>query len=544
MSMRGRMDGDPLARIAEDDRKPRAGILERLLVAGGDARLQLDGATGLNRYGCAPSPRPQEISFSSSTASTISPAAYAAADRAFVELRSAAARRDPQGATAQLAGSIREQLKVLCGLGGETDVILSPSGTDAELQALFLARQWLRKPVTSIIVAADETGSGVSLAAAGRHFGASSAGGRTVVRGTAIGGLGQGASVVRIEARDRGGHARAIAAIDADVRRAVSAALAAGNGVVLHVMDHSKLGTRAPSAACIDDICAKTDRAVQIVVDACQTRLTMGQCRDYLARGFMVLATGSKFFAGPPLSGALFAPAHLRPSADGADMLAGLADYTTREDWPADWREVRARLGEQANVGQLLRWTAALEEMRAYLAAPELFRKLALKEFAATAARVVEKYDFARPLPAPTWSSEDGDDEFGSPTIFAVKMVRGRPLTLAESRLVYAALNWDLSPLPHLRGDERTLAAQICHVGQPVAIGDETAGEAGVIRVSASARLVSQSWSEGSDGAIERACAAISQLDTVFAKIALIIARVDDVREWFGAGQAVDFTKI
>ena len=54
-----------------------AAPLEQLLLAGGGSRLEVDPATGLNAYGCAPRPRPDVLAFGSSTASSISPQAYA-----------------------------------------------------------------------------------------------------------------------------------------------------------------------------------------------------------------------------------------------------------------------------------------------------------------------------------------------------------------------------------------------------------------------------------------------------------------------------------
>src|SRR4051794_21705723 len=59
------------------------------LISGGDARLAIDPADGLNLYGCQPSPRPDEISLSSSTASTVSGRGYAAAEAAFEQLEAA-----------------------------------------------------------------------------------------------------------------------------------------------------------------------------------------------------------------------------------------------------------------------------------------------------------------------------------------------------------------------------------------------------------------------------------------------------------------------
>jgi hypothetical protein len=535
--MSGRTGGDSaqLSIAGSVRRALAAAEVDSALIAGGDGRLDLDPRTGLNGYGCQPFPRPQEISFSSSTASTISPQAYAAAEDAFRELSRSGPAHEQERAAARLAAMIRHRLKRLFGLDDGFEVILSPSGTDAVVPALFLAREALAgKPVTSIIVASDETGSGVSLAAAGRHFGSLTGGRCAVGKGEPIRGLGAGACAVGIPVRDRRGDARPIAEIDADVRAAVSNAVAAENGVVLHLMDHSKLGSRFPSQACLDDVCARFPRAIQVVVDGCQTRRERSRWRAYLDRGFMVIITGSKFAAGPPLSGALMVPAGLRPHCADGEMSEGLADYSTRDDWPEDWTELRAGLRSGANIGQLLRWTAALEEMHAYFAAPELFRKLVLTEFAAVAVRLIGQYENLHPLPVPEWLASDaGDDEFSSQTIFAFKVsTRGRLLTLAESRSLYQALNQDLSQLPSLnRADTRELAAQICQVGQPAAIGDGQGGDTGAIRVSASARLVSQSWSAaGRDGAMAAARAEISRLDTVLAKIALLAAHIDDVR--------------
>jgi hypothetical protein len=407
------------------------------------------------------------------------------------------------------------------------------------LQALCIARRALGTPVTSVVVAAEETGSGIALAARGRHFASSTAAGHAVAKGKAIRGLGEGASVVCINVHDRSGETRPLSAVDRDVRDAVARAVASERGVILHVMDHSKLGNRAPSEVCLEHMRARWGRSLQVVADACQARLGRQRCRDYLDRGFMVVITGSKFFTGPPLSGALLVPAALRPPSHGdgdAEMWAGLSAYTSREDWPESWT-AHAGLSAQANTGQLLRWTAALEEMHAYFAVPELFRKLVLAEFAAVATRSIGKYDDLRLLPAPEWAAQAaGDGEFGTRTIFPIKVIRrGRALTFAESRILYEMLNRDLSGLAAFRGrgDLGELAAQICHVGQPVAIGDNEndTGVTGVIRLSAGARLASQSWpADGMASATESACARIGELDTVLAKLALIAAHFDDVR--------------
>lgn len=57
-----------------------------LMSAGGDDRITLDEQSGLNSYGCAPEPI-RAISYSSSTASSISAPAYAHAHAVHHQLR-------------------------------------------------------------------------------------------------------------------------------------------------------------------------------------------------------------------------------------------------------------------------------------------------------------------------------------------------------------------------------------------------------------------------------------------------------------------------
>ena len=62
-----------------------------LLGSGGDGRIAVDAGTGLNRYGCGPQPDPAIAAFGSSTASTISTAAFAAVERLAARLSEALA---------------------------------------------------------------------------------------------------------------------------------------------------------------------------------------------------------------------------------------------------------------------------------------------------------------------------------------------------------------------------------------------------------------------------------------------------------------------
>ena len=354
--------------------------LDRLLSGGGDPRLTINPASGVNEYGCQPFPCPDTLSVSSSTATSISQRAYDRAREARDSMMQSAIAVGIDAAFDARIEALRDELKSCLGLSRtRADVVFSPSGTDAQLQALFLTRARLGPALTTIIVAADQTGSGTVNTARGNHFSAATASGSPVRKGEPIAGLAHRVNSTALRLFDEAGNTRSPAASDAMVLDAVESAIAHGSRVLLQVMDSSKFGWRAPSEQCLDDIAMRWPDQVQIVVDACQMRLGRTRLRKYLDRGYLVIVTGSKFFTGPPFSGALLVPSALAYDFDAAaDIAPGLLEYTSRSDWPKNWPGLRSRFPVRANFGQWLRWEAALEEISAYYRVPDEFRRTAL----------------------------------------------------------------------------------------------------------------------------------------------------------------------
>src|ERR1700752_3822285 len=117
------------------------GPLDRLLGSGGDPRLTLNPASGLNQYGCQPFPCPDTLSFSSSTATSISQRAYDRAREARDSLMQSPIAVGIDAAFDTRIEAMREELKACLGLSRtQADVVFSPSGTDAQLKTLFLTR--------------------------------------------------------------------------------------------------------------------------------------------------------------------------------------------------------------------------------------------------------------------------------------------------------------------------------------------------------------------------------------------------------------------
>jgi selenocysteine lyase/cysteine desulfurase len=503
-----------------------AGALAQLLNAGGDSRLRLKLVNNLNDFGSGPLPRPHALSFASSTASSISARAFAAVADIVRTLRVDGRFDDLE----PYVESLRAELKAVWGLGADTDVVFAPSGTDAELRALFLAKAMLKPPVVSIVVSSDETGSGMPMAAAGRHFNSDTAGGFEVVKGELVHGLGHDIGAVLIPTQGADGCARPASEIDAAVVEATRAAIAGGSSVILHVMTHSKLGTHAPTSECVRLVAERWGDSVQIIVDACQARVSRAEIQSDLARNRIVLITGSKFFAGPAFSGAVLVPAALAArAAESADIPLGFLKYTCASDWPARFDRLRSLLPPIVNVGQALRWTAALAEMRAYFAVPETFRRSAMREFAQFVTQCIGERPNLRLLNQPP-RRLDGDDEFSIPTVSAFLAMRnGRPCSMTQARLLYQALNEDVSALAGpFTPRQRRLLGQCCHIGQPVLIPQSAGEGAGALRVSADARLISESWQAGDEArALERLRANIAGVQVAFDKLQLLIDQLD-----------------
>src|SRR5215472_5044619 len=112
-----------------------------LLTHGGDTRITLDPARGLNKYGCAPLPDPDLATFGSSTASTLSSTGYAAADRLRACLADAAGHESPALTYSRELDRMRTELADLCGVADlpELEIVFAASGTDLHLLAAQLA---------------------------------------------------------------------------------------------------------------------------------------------------------------------------------------------------------------------------------------------------------------------------------------------------------------------------------------------------------------------------------------------------------------------
>ncbi len=314
--------------------------------------------------------------------------------------------------------------------------------------------------------------------------------------------------VIAVALREAGGAPRAAAAIDADFEAACLRAVGTGGKVLLTVVDVSKTGLIAPSPALAAGLKARYDDAVEVMVDACQFRLSAASLGAYLAQGFMVAITGSKFVSGPPFSGALLCPPHLAWRFRGHTPLPALGDYSARQDWPEGWT-ARRFLPDVQNFGLMLRWEAALHELRAFRALPDTAVSDFLAAFAgAVQARLVADAAF-EPIAAPAPERFVAGGWDAQPTILSFLLrdteAGNRTMNAARTMAVFKRLQMQAAPI---------------HLGQPVTVGLNDQGPITALRVSASARLVVEALStpNGQEVVIDRA---MSALDAVSATVPL-----------------------
>lgn len=469
-----------------------------LLGSGGDRRIWSDAVTGRNRYGTLTKPASDEISFSSTTASNVSAEGYAAADRALKRLVGAdAVTSIPYDEWFDdVRDGVRRSLAV-----ADAEVILAASGTDAEILALCLVAGLSARPITNIFIAPDETGNGIPLAAAGRHFSDLTALGRAVDSGELLEGLSAGRISVRtVPIRNETGEQRTREAIDYAVAELVEQELRSGRDVLVHVLDTSKTGLEGVSREAARQLAAAAPGRVRILIDACQLRCPLSQLRQDLKDGFLVAVTGSKLAAGPPFSGALLIPAAtVDELAQCRNIPAGLAEYTAAQDWPASLRQ-RTDFGfkSEMNIGLSLRWVAALANLAPYAAVHEMFQAQIKQHFVdAVIARVADIKGVAL----------HPDDEG------AYLASRGIvPLTVRGGTGGFVSFDEAQADQMALRS---AAGGPICHIGQAVRIGPRVA-----LRIGASATDVAGIAARIALGqTLEDAFKPIeADLDTVFAK--------------------------
>jgi len=398
---------------------------------------------------------------------------------------------------------VRSSIKTLYKTPPGTEVFLCPSGSDAEYIPLLIAKTLNKgRKVVNIVTCDAEVGSGTLDAAGGCYFSDVVPLADEIAEGQKLNkmplpGLAEDVETVAIPARckSKGDVFRA----KDEVQEAVDRCAAENSVPIVHCVQGSKTGIFEPYPDTNFGSMIAT-RDAFIVVDACQGRFKEEWLDEYLRKNAIVLITGSKFFRGPPFSGAVLVPGAImeRLILTDVDMPAGLRQFLSANEVPpalADWRSA---LTQSDNVGLALRWVAALEEIEPFLEIPAEERDAAMVAWHNGVKEMLGQY-------SNTLEQMENSDCL---TIMSVRLRRkkGGYLSVGESKKVFEWMTQDLTG--KLDGE---VAARRCYIGQPVSLTSEEC----VVRVAAgsdSIRLMCQNPK-----------AALAEDAAILAKLALIV---------------------
>lgn len=436
------------------------------------------------------------LAYGSSTASTISSAGFAAAHALRMRLKRFADVESRADIYEHELERVRRELIGLCELEKlpGLEIIFGASGTDLHLAACQLVADACEPPLIACVEAA-ETGKGVPDALAGRHFSDCAALGDAVEPKVPLD-CGRPVEILQIKCRQADGESRSAAEIDYEVEAAVAAAALTGRRVLLTLVDVSKTGLIAPSPACVHSLQCRFPKCIEVLVDACQFRLAPATLKAYLEHGFLVAVTGSKFVPGPTFCGAVFVPGDAAERLRKRTLPRALKSYTAKAEWPRRW-VARAALDHAANFGLLLRWEAALTEIRDFRRLPDAGIAKFLNDFAATVTEHLVNSPAFELVRAPALDRKpivaaDSWDRFT--TIFTFLLLRrtdsGERVWLKqhETRKVHELLREELRNLAGTTS--RPVLSSRCQVGQPVTCGTREGVPVSALRLCLSTRLV------------------------------------------------------
>ena len=490
-----------------------------LLTSGGDGRIAVEDG-GVNRYGCGPIPAPAVAPFGSSTASVVSPSAYAAVSRLTERLRERTVSESRAAVYRQELDRIRGKIACLLGVVDVAGLktILSPSGTDLHRVALHLTAAGAAAPPLVILSEPYETGSGV-VAALGGRVGPSAA-----LRAT-IGARNIGEALLRPEimtapSRRADGTLRPAHHVDEDVAVIATAAARMGRRVLLVMLDVSKTGLISPSVACAQDLKQRFPEQIEVLVDACQLRLAPQTLAAYLRQDFLVAVTGSKFMTGPAFSGALFVPPGAADRLQRGTLATELARHCLTGEFPQGWAGLPP-LAEYSNFGLAARWEAAIEEMKRFFTLPPAAVAGFFADFGtAVAERLCEEDAFepiaVRPLERTGLGAHLAWDREQTIFPFLLKS-HGKPMSPVETLSAHRLMTVDLGGRSGW-----SQAGRRGQLGQPVNCGERQGDTLSALRLCASARLAVDALAPGGRGA----AAVIGDAMDVLDKAAWLTTRI------------------
>src|SRR5699024_2045662 len=256
----------------------------KLMASGGDHRIAIDEKIGFNKYGCKPFPS-YSISYSSSTGSNISSSAYAYIKSYIHKLRVEKGEKNIEDVQIlkREFETIRQRLRTFYELDPDVEIIFGPSGTDMEYLTILFALKAGESHIHNIVLGANEVGSGIEFAAEGQYFSDRTPIDNALKKvGESIEGMpSDRVSTAYIPIRNTRGEVYSSEQILEHFNREIKQALATGQRPLVHIVHATKTGLILPSWETLMKLKNEYGTAIDLVVDACQGRISIYSINRY-----------------------------------------------------------------------------------------------------------------------------------------------------------------------------------------------------------------------------------------------------------------------
>ena len=434
-----------------------------MLTTGGDDRsLILD--SGANKYHIKPRPiEDSHIFRGSCTGNPPTREGYEAAKRLYENELEGLDGEELDLALTSIFEKQRSRIAKCLNLPSGSEVVLCPSGSDAEYIPIAIARAIQQdKKIVNGVTQLNEIGAGSAPASTGKFF-SNYAPFLGYLQDTEhLDGF-QGIDGILIDARASDG---TVVNASFKMQQFTRDHLKLGNYPIVHGVFGGKTGVR-------DEVMPSSLEGGNLslgVVDACQGRFSLDELREWLEQDSLVLFTSSKFYQAPPFAGCVIIPSsiaeRLRNSPPPKEMLTakGLQGFISSKELPScleSWKEF-VQIPGQNNVGLALRWEAGIAAMERISHISDSERVSLTEEWASAVRELVNKNEML-------------DVFCVERSIVSIRIRRksGGWLNMSEARDLFRWMSLDISSSVTTSGDDEQVALSTpAFIGQPVSVSD------------------------------------------------------------------------
>jgi len=444
--------------------------LEASLTQGGDDRSLINPETGTNKYHIMPRPIDKDAIFRGScTCNAPTERGYNAASELYAKELQGQSTEDTHNKLSEIFENQKQRIADCLELPEGTEVVLCPSGSDAEYIPVVMARMLCgdeNRPMLNVVTQLKEIGAGSSVASGGLYFSTHAPlTGRMEGDGTEkLAGF-DNIEEISIPARERNGDV--IDGSEKAIELAEKAAAESGAYTIVHGVFGGKTGLR-------DTVMPGSSENSMGVIDACQGRFSLEELHSWLEKDSIVLFTSSKFYQAPPFCGAVIIPKRMAEQLSKVteaprprEMFTSLSGFLTDKELSPcldSWKPL-LKNDSSNNIGLALRWEAGLAGMEALGNTPDPERVQAVEEWATKVTAMVQAESTLD-----AWCVER--------SIISIRLANGDGWrNMKELRDVYRLMSLDLTSVvpTDATPEEQQSLAVCCSLGQPVDVAESHA---------------------------------------------------------------------